>query len=134
MLLIVEKGIRGEICHPIHRCAKVNNKYMKNYDKNIESSYLEYLDAKNLHGCVMSQKLPVNGFKWVKMLSKFDERFIKDYMKTVIRDIFLKQMLNIKKNYLIFIVIYQFYLKEIKLKNVISLFVTYMTRKTMLFT
>ena len=79
MLLIVEKGIRGEICHPIHRCAKVNNKYMKNYDKNIESSYLEYLDANNLYGWVMSQKLPVNGFKWVKMLSKFDERFIKDY-------------------------------------------------------
>ena len=55
-------------------------------------------------------------------------------MKTVIRDIFLKQMLNIQNNYLIFIVIYHFYPKEIKLKNVINLLVTYMTKKTMLFT
>ena len=44
MLLMVEKGIRGRICHAIHRYAKANNKYMKNYDKNIESSYLMYLD------------------------------------------------------------------------------------------
>ena len=27
----------------------------------------------------MSQKLPVNGFKWVKDLSKFNESFIKNY-------------------------------------------------------
>ena len=47
--------------------AKVNNKYMKNYDKNVESSYLMYLDAKNLYGWTMSQKLPVNGLKWKKM-------------------------------------------------------------------
>ena len=40
MLLIVEKGIRGEICHSMHKYAKANNKYMKNYDKDMESSYL----------------------------------------------------------------------------------------------
>ena len=45
MLLMVEEGIRGEICHAIHRHAKANNKYMKNYDKNKESSYIHYLDA-----------------------------------------------------------------------------------------
>ena len=50
MLMIVEKGIRGEICHATYRYAKANNKYMKNYYKNIESSYLEYLDANNLYG------------------------------------------------------------------------------------
>ena len=66
MLLMVEKGTRGGICQAIHRYAKANNKYMKNYDKNIESSYIEYLDANNLYGWAMSQKLPVKGFKWVK--------------------------------------------------------------------
>ena len=39
----------------------------KTLDENIESSYLMYLDADNLHGWGMSQKLPVNGFKWKKM-------------------------------------------------------------------
>ena len=50
MLLMVEKGIRGGICHAIHRYAKANNKYMKNYDKNKDSSYIQYLDANNLYG------------------------------------------------------------------------------------
>ena len=78
-LLMFEKGIRGGICHAIHRYAKANNKYMKNYDKDIISSYLMYLDANNLYGWAMSQKLPVNGFKWVEKLSRFNEIFIKNY-------------------------------------------------------
>ena len=47
---------------------------MKNYDKNIDLSYIEYLDANNLYGWAMPQKIPVNGFKWVKQkkLSKFN--------------------------------------------------------------
>ena len=49
-LLMVEKGNIGGICQAIHRHAKVNNKYMKNYDKDITSSYLAYLDANNLYG------------------------------------------------------------------------------------
>ena len=36
ILLMVEKGIRGGICHSIYRYAKANNKYMKDYDKNKE--------------------------------------------------------------------------------------------------
>ena len=63
MVLMVEKGIRGGICHAIHRYTKANNKYIKNYDKNKDSSYLMYLDANNLYGWAMSQKLPVDGFK-----------------------------------------------------------------------
>ena len=50
MLLMVEKRIRGGICHAIHKYAKANNRYMKNYDKSIISSYLMYLDANNLKG------------------------------------------------------------------------------------
>ena len=50
MLLKIEKGTRRGICHAIHRFAKVNNKYMKNYDKNIESSCLKYFDLNNLYG------------------------------------------------------------------------------------
>ena len=42
MLLMVEKGIRGGICHSSYRYAKVNSKYMKDYDKNRESSCLQY--------------------------------------------------------------------------------------------
>ena len=69
MLLMIEKGTRGGICHTIHGYAKANNKYMKNYDKNNASSYLMYLDANNLYGWAMSQKLPVNSFEWVEDLS-----------------------------------------------------------------
>ena len=54
MLLMVEKGIRGGICQAIHRHAKANNKYMKNYNKDIISSYLMYVDANNLFGWAMS--------------------------------------------------------------------------------
>ena len=87
---MVEEGIRRGICQAIHRFAKADNKYMKSYDKNIESSYLMYLDANNLYGWAMSKKLPVNGFEWVKKLSKFDERFIKDCDETVMRGVFFK--------------------------------------------
>ena len=70
MLLMVEKGIRGGICHAIHRYAKANNRYMKNYDKNKELSYIQYLDVNNLYGWPMSQKLPVDGFKLKKKYVK----------------------------------------------------------------
>ena len=63
---------------------------MKNYDKVIISSYLMYLDASNLYGWTMSQKLSVNGFKWVKNLSKFNEIFVRNYDENKIRDIFWK--------------------------------------------
>ena len=50
LLLIIEKGIRGGICQSTYRYAKGNNRYMKNYNKNIEPSFIEYLDANNLYG------------------------------------------------------------------------------------
>ena len=84
MILMVEKGISGRICQAAQTYAKANNTYMKNCDKNIESSYIEYLDANNLHGWAMSQKLPTNCFRWVEDLSQFNEDFIKNMMKIVI--------------------------------------------------
>ena len=58
MILMIEKGIRGGICQATHRYAKASNEYMKNYDKNNESSNIEYLDANNLYGWEMSQNYP----------------------------------------------------------------------------
>ena len=87
MLLMVEEGIRGGICHSIQRYAKANNKYMKNYNNNEESSYIQYLDANNLYGWAMSKKLPVNGFKWtdnnvinVDFIKNYDENNDKGYI------------------------------------------------------
>ena len=50
MILMIEKGIRGGICQATHSYTKANNKYMKSYDTNLESSHIEYLDANNLYG------------------------------------------------------------------------------------
>ena len=60
------------MCHAIHQYAKAN-KYMKDYDKSKELSYLEYWDVNNLYGQAMSQKLPANDFKWVKDISDFND-------------------------------------------------------------
>ena len=60
---MVENGIRGGICHTIHKYAEAKNKYMESYNKNKDSSYLMYLDANNLYGWAMSQKIPADGFK-----------------------------------------------------------------------
>ena len=78
MLLMVEEGIRGGICHSIQRYAKANNKYMKDYNNNEDSSYIQYLDANNLYGWAMSKKLPTNGFKWIDN-NEINEDFIKNY-------------------------------------------------------
>ena len=110
---MVEEGIRGGICHSIHRYARANNKYMKNYDKNEESSYIQYLDANNLYGWAMCQKLPLNGFKWIEDTSKINEEFIKNYDENNDKGYILKVDVKYpKKNYMIYIVICHFCLKE----------------------
>ena len=63
---------------------------MKNYNKDKEESFLQYLDDNSLYGWEMSQKLPVNSFKWKKNMLKVNEEFIKTMMKIVIKGIFLK--------------------------------------------
>ena len=66
MLPMFEEGTRGGICQATYRYAKANHKYLKNCDKNKESTYLEYLDADNLYGWAMSEMLPVRNFKWME--------------------------------------------------------------------
>ena len=61
---MVQMGMRGGVSTINHRHEKANNKYMKNYEKDKEESYIMYLDANNLYGWAMSQKLPVGKFKW----------------------------------------------------------------------
>ena len=79
MFLMVEKGIRRGTCHSIYWYVKANKKYMKNYDKNKKSLYLQYWDVNSLYGWTMLQKLPVNNFEWIKDNSQFIEDFMKNY-------------------------------------------------------
>ena len=57
MFLMVEKCIRGGIFHSFYQCEKANNKYMKYYDRNIESSFIQYWDINSLFCWAMSKKL-----------------------------------------------------------------------------
>ena len=63
MILMIEEGIRGGICQVSHAYIEANNKYMDDHDKNKRSLFLVHVDANNLHGCPMTEKLPVCGFK-----------------------------------------------------------------------
>ena len=103
MLLMVEKGIRGGICDSIYHYAKANNKYMKDYDENKESSYIQYWDVNNFFGWAMSQKLPGNNFGSIKDTFQLNENFIKSY-----REESGKGYSIILKNYINFITIYHF--------------------------
>ena len=76
---MVEKDIRGAICHSIYWYAKDNNKYKTDYDKNKELSYLQYLDVNNLYGWAMLQKLPVNNFQRIEESSQFNEDLTNNY-------------------------------------------------------
>ena len=75
---MVEKGIRGGMCHFIYWYTEIDNKYIKDYDKNTESPYLQYWDVGNLYGWEISQKLPVNNLEWIEDTSRFKEDFIRN--------------------------------------------------------
>ena len=70
MLMMFERGIRGGISHISKRYAEANNKYMKSFDTQKTSTYIQYLDANNLYGWAMSQNLPTHGFKWMRNITK----------------------------------------------------------------
>ena len=84
-LLMVEKGIRGGISIISNRYGKANNKYMKDYNKKEASKYLMYVDANNLYGAAMSEKLPVHSFKWMtnqEIENIFNNRIVQVWEKT----------------------------------------------------
>ena len=90
MLLMVEKGIRGGICHSIYWYAKANNKYKEDYDKNKESSYIQYCDVNKWYVWVLSQRLAVNNFELIKDNFQFNEDFIKSYNEEIDEGHFLE--------------------------------------------
>ena len=98
MLLMVEKGMKGGISHAVHRYAKANDNYAKDYNEDEEESFLEYLDANNLYGLAMSEPLPVDCFDWIKDLSKIGEDFIKDYDKDSDKGYIFEVDVNYPKN------------------------------------
>ena len=66
MFQFIEKGMRGGVSYIENRYGKVNNKYMEEYDGNVPSKYIMYLDANSLYGWAMSQNLPTGNFRWMK--------------------------------------------------------------------
>ena len=96
--LMVKKDILGGICHAIHRYANANNKYMKYYDKNKESSYLKYWGVNDLYGWAMLQKLLGNKFERIKDTSKFNESFIKSYDENSAEGYFLEADIQYPEN------------------------------------
>ena len=67
-----------------------------------------YLDANNLYGLVMSQKLHANGFEWKDDLSRFNETFIKINNENSDIGYSLEVDVEYPKIYLVFIKIYHF--------------------------
>ena len=64
MLSMTEKGFTGDVCNAIHHYAKANNKYMRDYDKDKEPTYINYWNVNNLHDRAMPQKLAIlNGLQ-----------------------------------------------------------------------
>ena len=106
MLLIVEKGVTGGIYHSIYPYAKANNKYMKDYHKNKQFSYLQLWDVNIFYGWRISQRVPINNFVWIEDTSQFKDAFIKNYNEESDERYFFKLGFNILKIYMNFIMIY----------------------------
>ena len=70
--LFIEKGSRGGISYISKRYTEANNKYMSDYDSNIPSKFITYLDKNNLYGWSMSEYLPYGEFEWLENVDKFD--------------------------------------------------------------
>ena len=74
--LFIEKGMRGDICQVPKGYSKANNEFCPDYDESKEKVYIKYLDMNNLYGKAMSEYLPYEGFKWVKVNNKVVNRVL----------------------------------------------------------
>ena len=81
MLLMFEQGIRGGITQAVKRYARANNKYMPDCNSDEASKFLQYVDANNLYGWAMVQKLPTHGFKWISKVEELTPGFINKLVK-----------------------------------------------------
>ena len=91
ILLMVEK-LSEEVksYHAICQYAKAHNRYIKDYDENKESSYLQYQDVNNLCDWEMSPTFPVSNFEQIEDNSRFNEDFKKNYNEESYEGYFLE--------------------------------------------
>ena len=87
MLSMLENGIRGRIYHAVHQYAEANSKYIKDYDKNKEASYLKYWDVNNSYGWAM---LDPAKFTYSLLFKAFEKQIkpIEDQAEKQIKAIF----------------------------------------------
>ena len=100
MALFIEKGLRGGISYIAHRYARANNKYLPDYNPELDDSYLMYLDANNLYGWAMCKRLPTGNFKWLNNLPETSEEiepFLNKYTEDSDRGIILEVDLEYPK-------------------------------------
>ena len=100
MALFIEKGLRGGISYIAHRYARANNKYLPDYNRELDDSYLMYLDANNLYGWAMSERLPTGNFKWLENLPEAPEeieKFLSNYKENSSKGIILEVDLEYQK-------------------------------------
>ena len=65
MYLFFEESQQGGVSSAMKRYMKANNKYMKNYDPEKPSVFIEYLDKNGLYTSILSGPLPFSGFRWL---------------------------------------------------------------------
>ena len=90
MFQFIEKGMRGGVSCITHRFGQANNKYVRNYNENEPSKYIMYLDANNLYGWAMCQRLPTGGFKWLEIDSLSLDQYDEDSDRGVILEVDLE--------------------------------------------
>ena len=112
MLLMIESGIRSGLTQVITKFSEANNKYMQNYDRNKDSSFLQCLDLNSLYAWVMCQKLPIKNFEWCKDLRYINQKFIRNYDEEFSEKGYILEVeVEYPKNYKMNTVIYHFYRK-----------------------